>query len=604
VRPGDRNLRFAAILIVGAGLAAVGLALLAEELGLGEAGFGWKRISLLAAGGIVAAFGALMVANPRLVAQHITSRRIRITGFVVIGLVLVGWLVLAGRQIAEGGFYSDDWNNLAVWRSNGYFGAVSEHFHGLGSKPLLAVFLASPYEVLGAEPAWHHVLAAVLVLATVGMFYLVLRELRFEARDALPIALLVLFFPWAAALRLWPTGSLNNLAVLLIFAGLLLAFRGLRVGGRRGLLIHVAAAVSYAASVLTYDATSVVALSLWPAYIWLRGWRPALPRVAMDFSVVGAAVMYSAATTVKEFQSASEQIDHAFQILRDGAHFLAASLAPVSSPGAFPAGLALAVLGAAFVVLALSLVRRSRVLRNVGASNGALRWATVAAVALGLLALSWAIYVPGVVFTPTQPGTEDRVNILALYPAAVFVYAVLRSAGCLIPPYGYTLAVAGSVAIAIGYGVHDLRQQNDWFDAADAQESVLAAVERASPPDGALVLTFGHPAQTAPRVPIFDQTYDLHPAARLHTDSLIDAYPVFEGAELECSVDGLTVNHLPTPHYGTIDIEAWGTPHSHDYPRVVFVDVAGGEHALITSRGQCVDALDEFPPGAWVAAAT
>ena len=57
---------------------------------------------------------------------------------------------------------------------------------------------------------------------------------EFRRADAVPIALLALLFPWASGVRLWPTGAINNVAVLLLFAGLLVALRGLRVPGPEG----------------------------------------------------------------------------------------------------------------------------------------------------------------------------------------------------------------------------------------------------------------------------------------------------------------------------------------------------------------------------------
>ena len=594
--PADRHVRLIAALITLAGLSAFGLAILSDEFGVGTEGFGWKRITLLVVGVVAFCAGALLLARPRARFNQLTSRQARVAGMVVAVVFLLVWVVLAARQVAGAGFYSDDWNNLAVWEANGFFGAVSEHFHGLGSKPLLAVALAAPFEAFGADPAGHHVLAAALVLAAAGIFYLVLRELRFEARDAIPIALLALMFPWASGVRLWPAGSLNNLAVLLLFSGLLLALRGLRVGGRRGLLIHLLAAACYAASILAYDAVTLVALMLWPAYVWLHGWRAALPRAAMDILAVGAAAVYTAATTVKDVHSASEQLDHAVEILSEGARFLAASNFPVSVPEGYPVALTVAMLGIAFGVLAASLVRQSR-RWDSPKSESSLRWATIAVVALAVLVLSWAIYVPGAAFTPSQPGTEDRVNIIALYPAVVFVYAVLRAAGSLVSPRGYVIAVAACVLIAIGYVVHDFRQESDWIAASEAQERVLESIELASPPSGALVLTFGHPAQSGPRVPVFNQTYDLYPAARLRTGSEIQTYPVFEGAQLECLATGIRMNLLPTPHYETIEFEARGTPRRYSYPWVVFVDVAQRRDEVIRSREQCEDALGEFTPG-------
>jgi hypothetical protein len=523
----------------------------------------------------------------------------RVAAFAAVTAAVVAWLVIAGLQIADGGFYSDDWAIQWEWDTYGYSEAVSRQFDILGSKPLLAIILPSSYEVLGTDPVWHHLLAASLGLATAAMFYLVLRGLRFESRDAIPITLLALLFPWASAVRLWPTGSVNNFAILLLFAGMLIALRALRVEGPRGLIVHVAATACFAASVLTYEVTTGVALFFWLSYVWLAGWRPALPRALMDVSAVSAAAIYSKENTYKYVGSFTEQVEHIPDILRDGADLIAASLLPVEQPAVIAPALTAAILGGALAILALAALR-GRLRDGDPASRSGLRWATVATVALGALGLCWAIYVPQAFYTPTFRGLEDRVNIVALYPAAILVWAVLRAAGSLVPKNGYVLAVAGSVAILGGYWANDLRQQRDWAESTDLQEEVLSEIERANAPDSSVVLAFGYPADVAPRVPVLNVTYDLYPAAQLRTGTAIQTYPVFAGARVRCSPKGVALDRLVTPLYDKITLRDWGTPKLNAYSQVVFVDVGRRRHALITSPEQCAKALKEFGPGPWL----
>jgi hypothetical protein len=528
-----------------------------------------------------------------------STQRARIAAFVAITVVLGLWLLLVIRQVADGGFYSDDWGIQRDWDEQGYFEAVSRQFDTLGSKPLLAIALHTPYELFGPNPTWHHLLAVTLVLATAVTFFFVLRALRFPVRDAVPIALLALLFPWASGVRLWPTGSLNNLAVLLLFAGFLIAVRGLKVGGRRGFAIHLMAAACYAASILTYEVTTAVALFAWTSYVWLEGWRPAWPRALIDVSAVAAAAIYSAETTVKPIESISSQVEHSFDILREGADLIAASILPLELPAEVPAALTIVVVGSAAAVLAAAALHRDPSAES-GDSRPGLRWAVVAAVALAALALCWSIYIPQAFYTPTFVGLEDRVNTLALYPAVVLVWAVLRAAGSLVGSRGYALAIAGATAIALGYWINDSREERDWARGAELEESVLAAIDRASPVDGSLVLTFGHPGEVAPGVPVFNTFYDLYPAARLRTGREIETYPVFEGARLRCSPKGVAVEFLPTPLYDVISLRPWGTPKLHAYSQVVFVDVANDRSAVIRSPEQCATALHEFKPGPWL----
>jgi hypothetical protein len=524
-----------------------------------------------------------------------TSKQWRIAGFAVAAGVVAWWTVLAVRQIADGGFYSDDFAIQWDWDHLGYGGAVDAQFDALGSKPLLAFALPGAYELFGADPTGHHVLAVALALATAIAFYFVLRELGFEPRDAVPIALLALMFPWASGVRLWPTGSLNNLAVLLLFAGFLAALRGLRLEGPRRYLVHAGASALLAAAVLTYDATAVVAAMLWPAYVWRQGWRRAAPLALMDVAAVGAAIAYTRATTNKDVREIGDQLAHIPDILAGGAKLVAASLVPASAPADLSVGVTVAVLAVALGVLVVAALRRRPAAG--GGSPARPKWPLVAAVAVAALVLCWAVFVPQAFYTPTFRGLEDRVNVLALYPAAVLVWAVLRAAGGLLARHGYLVAAAGAVVILTGYGIQDGRQERDWARAAELQEPVLASVERAPVPPGALVLVFGQPGETAPGVPVFNASWDLHPAALLRTDRSMHAYPVFEGARLKCAEDSLTMQRLPTPLYWVIFPAQRGTDRTQPYGNVVFVDAASGRSELIASREQCERGLEEFRPG-------
>jgi hypothetical protein len=527
------------------------------------------------------------------------SQQVRIAAFVAVAIALGFWLLIVVRQVADGGFYSDDWAIQWEWHTYGFSEAVSRQFDILGAKPLLGILLIGSYEVLGTDPARHHLIAALLTLGCTVGFYFVIRGLRFPPEDAIPITLLALLFPWASSVRLWPTGALNNFAVLLLFAGFLIALRGLRVEGPRGVLIHVAATACYVASILTYEVTTAVALFAWTAYAWLGGWRAALPRMALDVPAVAAAAIYTEQNTNKHVASLAEQLRHIPDIAREGGDLIAGTLLPVSIPAEISPALTAIVLGAALAVLVLAALRSRAPARADGRRAG-IRWPIVAAAALGALALCWAVYIPQAFYTPTFRGLEDRVNILALYPAAVLVWAVLRSVGSLLGRNGYPWAVAGAIAVVIGYGIQDLYQQDKWLRSTELQPKVLSAVERARPPDGAVVLVFDYPAETARGVPVLNVNYDLFPAARLVTSSSIETYPVFEGSRVRCSPKGVAIDWLATPLYDRITLAEEGTAKLQPYSNVVFVDVGMRRHELIRSRGQCARALATYRPGPWL----
>jgi hypothetical protein len=527
------------------------------------------------------------------------SKPVRVAAFAAVAAVLGLWLLIVIRQVADGGFYSDDWAIQWEWHTYGFSEALSRQFDILGSKPLLGIMLIGSYQALGTDPARHQFVVALLTLACTVGFYFLLRGLRFPPKDAVPITLLALLFPWASSVRFWPTGGLNNFSVLLLFAGLLIALRGLRVEGPRGILIHVAATACYVASILTYEVTTGVALFAWTAYAWLGGWRAAFPRMALDVPAVAAAAIYTGENTNKNVESLAEQLRHVPDIAREGADLITGTLLPVTIPAEMPAALTATVLAAAVAVLVLAAVR-SRRGEHGAEARPRIRWPAVAVAALAALAVCWAIYVPQAFYTPTFRGIEDRVNILALYPAAVLVWAVMRAAGSLLQRNGYVLAIVGATCVATGYGIQDVRQQNQWLRSAELQPKVLAAVERAHPADGAVVLVFDYPAETARGVPVLNVNYDLKPAARLATSSEIDTYPVFAGSTLRCSPKGVAIDYLATPLYDRISVTEEGTAKLQPYSNVVFVDVGRRRHELIRSRTQCARALAAYRPGPWL----
>jgi hypothetical protein len=534
-----------------------------------------------------------------IVSRGASSTPVRVAAFAAVAAVVGLWLLIVIRQVDGGGFYSDDWAIQFEWHTYGFSEAVSRQFDILGSKPLLGILLIGSYEVLGTDPAVHHLVVALLTLACTVAFYFVIRGLRFPPKDAVPITLLALLFPWAFSVRLWSTGGLNNFAVLLLFAGFLIALRGLRVEGPRGILIHVAGTACFVASILTYEVTTGIALFAWTAYAWLGGWRAALPRMALDIPAVAAAAIYARENTNKHVETIAEQLRHVPDIASGGGEVIAATLLPVNSPAEISAALAATVLAVALAVLVLSAVR-SRPREDRAGTHAGIPWPAVAGAALAALALCWAIFIPQAFYTPTFRGIEDRVNILAVYPAAVLAWAVMRSAGSLVRSNGYSLAVAGSIAVAVGYGIQDLGQQDHWLRSTELQQKVLGAVERAHPPDGAVVLVFDYPAETAPGVPVLNVNYDLKPAARLVTSSVIGTYPVFEGSKIRCSPKGIAIDYLATPLYDRISLTEEGTEKLQPYSNVVFVDVEKRQHELIRSRTQCARALEEFTPGPWL----
>ena len=326
------------------------------------------------------------------------------------------------------------------------------------------------------------------------------------------------------------------------------------------------------ASILTYEVTAGLALFAWIAYAWLGGWRAALPRMALDIPAVAAAAIYTREHTNKSVESLAAQLGHVPDIARDGADVIAGALLPVwipadISPGSPRSSSAARWRSSSLPHCARSLAAGPR--RRPGSAGRSWQpWRSAA------LALSWAIFVPQAFYTPTFRGIEDRVNIVALYPAVVLVWAVLRSAGSLLGRNGYRLAVAGAVAVAIGYWIQDFRQQDHWLRSTELQPGVLAAVERA---DARMApSSWSSATRRRPRrgCPSWTPTTTSSPPRAWRPRREIDTYPVFTGSTIRCSPKGIAIDYLATPLYDRISVTEEGTAKLQPYSNVVFVDVA------------------------------
>jgi hypothetical protein len=184
MRPADRTIRLVAGLIVAAGLAAAGLAILAEELGVGAGAaqgvFTWKRAVLLIAGALIAAGGLLLLVRPRLASRLIDWEEmgsleldVRIVATVILaaGIAAVGIAILAeelavGAGAAQGVF---TWKRVALLIAGGIAMAVGAL---LLARPRIASSLVRSPRIAAASArgATRRWLVAAGVIGLVGVF--------------------------------------------------------------------------------------------------------------------------------------------------------------------------------------------------------------------------------------------------------------------------------------------------------------------------------------------------------------------------------------------------------------------------------------------------
>ena len=513
-----------------------------------------------------------------------------LTGFVALGAAVFG------RHVAHGGFYADDWSNAAL-ATQGFFPAVRRAADILGSKPLLAPVLMLPHVIFGTSVWAHLALAVVLASLTSACLYVLLRTLGLGAAPSWTMGGLALLFPWSDSARLWATGSVNNVAVCAYLVGVTVALRGFDARGRKGIALHAAAVTLYAASVLTYEITGAPAVLSVFFYAYYAGWRRALRRWPADLAAVGAALVYSALTTVKFVAPPGAELRQVLALGNGARKLLLEAALPVGAPRGVAAALLVAVASAA----ALALVG---VVRSDGATRRRLRrWLSVLGAGVLAVGAGYAMFIPDTYWVPQRVGLENRVNLLAAIGYAVVLYSAAMIVGLLaaaaggrrgIPPVA--VASALSALLAVGYAVKVERDVGRYDRAAALQERLLAVVARAPRlAAGSAVFAFGSPAEVAPWVPVFSESFDFDGAVKVvrRDDSLV-GYPVFAGAVLACgpgrSESCACLHPTPTSPSASPAGVFW-------YGRAVLVDARTGDSLVVLDRMSCRAAVARLSPG-------
>lgn len=501
----------------------------------------------------------------------------------LVAVLLLGALGAAafGSQVANGGFYWDDWKNAATteYPPEGYLGPFDL---GLASyRPILALALPIPYLLFGETASLHLALAVALGVLTSASLYLLLRTAAVPPLPAALTAALALTFPWSDSTRLWATGSINNLAVIFCLLGAVAGLRGLEAEGRRRRVLQVAAALLFVLGVLVYEVVVVAALASVALYATRSGWRRAVSWWWPQALAIAAATLLVALSTTRERQSLGGSLAHAREIGDGSLTLLARAAAPFGSP---PRLAVLLVIAAVFAAAGLAAARLPAEQRQVGELR---RWLVMAAAGALGVAAGYAMFVPGADrYHPLGGGTANRVNVLAGLGFATVVVAALMALATLVAHRwsagrGLAHAAAAAIALAIGAGyLLELdRHKHEWSRAAAMQEQVLAALRQhvPEPPHGATIYTVGHPAHAGTGVPVFAVSWDLDGAAKLALrDPSIAAYPLSARSPLACEEDRVRAR-------GALAGKSRPAP----YGRTLVVDVRTGSVARPGSRAAC-----------------
>ena len=155
--------------------------------------------------------------------------------------------------------------------TGGVLGAIGA-FGWYGFRPVSQVWLPLTHLVTGSDPRGLLAINLALAVLMATALWWLLRLLGVQLAHALAIAGLVLVFPGADSVRLWPAAGISQLAIALWLVGAGVALLGLARTGRRAWAFHGGALALYAAAILTYEAVAGVVMVSVLLYLSRTGW--------------------------------------------------------------------------------------------------------------------------------------------------------------------------------------------------------------------------------------------------------------------------------------------------------------------------------------------
>jgi hypothetical protein len=507
-----------------------------------------------------------------------------------------------GAHVVHGGFSLDDWAYASEReRASGVFDMVSNLMHpktalmSAGGRPIAALYFAVTHFAFGDTVALHIAWDVFLAGLLPALFYLVLRELRFEPLHAGAIAGLTLVFPAADSTRYWPAAAQGMLAVCTFLAGFLLALVAFRTTGRRALFLHAGSLLCYALSLFQYEiAIAGVVLAI-VAYRSRAPWRPALTRWVLDVIVAVAAVINVRLQTTKQIATLHDYVDRA-RTIQGQSRTLLGQLGIQDGPHRLPIPLVALVFVVALALFRL-LRRDDPIRRELG------RWLVIAFVGIVVIGAGYAVFVPAsdAFYVPMRMGIGNRTNlaaalgfVLLLYSLAMIVGLLATKAGTTVRAVRPRIGVASAVAVALMAPlavawVLALNRDREAWDRAYALDVHTLDVLRGlqAPPPRTTVYTFGMPGETAPLVPSFAASWDLTGAVRtLWNDQSLRGIPgaSVEPSKLGNAADaGITCGPQRVVPRGFLYSSADSSP----YGRALFVDIPSRQHELVTTAAGC-----------------
>jgi hypothetical protein len=509
---------------------------------------------------------------------------------VCVGLLTAIAAAVYWPHVAHGGLYWDDWSHASDYRDHGWWWLASHLWRDvIPGRPALAALLPVPAALFGTNAAAQTAMAVTLGLATSVCFYVFLRALSVEPVNAAAIAGLSLLFPWSEAARLWPTASLNNLAVCAYLLGSVVALHALRLNGRHAAPAHAAATLLYLSSLLVYEvAGCAIALSL-VLYRSRAPVRRAVARWLVDTVLVLATIGLSAVYTsrVRHVGSLAERLADVPSFMRQGLSILAMSFLPRGLDSVAARGTVLLAIGATIGSAAVIARRRDR--------KDLRRWLVVFATATVGVASAYVMFLGSGLY-PSGAGVDTRLHSFAGLAFAALCYSLVMIAVELLPLRGrrQMVSLLAVTALAVGFAGRTRDDIANWDAATVAQRSFLSDLKRVLPRPSprSTIFSFGYPAEAADGIPIFTHFWDMNGALRLtYDDPSLHGLPIYRPGE------GVVCAHSFA--YGT----SAGTRVTGRYGRTIFVDVVSQRHTILRSQANCKADARLFFPGPLIAGA-
>lgn len=463
------------------------------------------------------------------------------------------------------GFYWDDWIYLSFLKSCpsqgfwGLYGCLYSDAPTMHPRPVQIFCLAALYKLTGLHPLGYQLFIAVLLVATVSMFYIVLRELQVPRLFALSVPMVYGLLPHYSTDRFWMAASQSLVSM---FFGFLCFYCILRSASadRARMWWPSGAFVAFLVSAFAYEAFVPFVLFA-PVLYWYRGKLRSMRGGASGSGFRRGVAAYSIAAAVLLIAISAYKV-----VAMPRFHWSFLHRMPyVIYQGLFRAfnfnfgyyGLGLPVVAwnairfypdseslilAALLVVAILgyffWVARSSQPRFPGRAA----WTMLLGLGLVVFGLGYAPFFayPTLYLTSTDPG--NRIAIAAAVGAAILIVALL----------GWVASLAGSDQIRTGifaflvmiFAVSGFMIVNAiggfWVAANRKQNSVLASIQRKFPvlPPASTLILDGVCYSIGP-APVFAFDYDLGGALSIkYGDPNLSAEVV--SPAMKVGEDGLT----------------------------------------------------------------